>query len=63
MLTLDPYPTMTGSLLNYAEIVGMIIKVETAKDGEGMTHSYKKTYFVKKRVGEPEMVPIHLRSL
>ena len=46
--------TMTGSLLNCADIVEKITTVETAKDGEGMTatHSCNKTYFVRNRVGE-----------
>ena len=46
--------TLTGSLLNCADIVEKITTIETAKDGEGMiaTHSCKKTYFVKNRVGE-----------
>ena len=45
---------MTGSLLNCADIEEKITKVETAKEGEGMTATYscKKTYFVKNRVGE-----------
>ena len=45
---------MTRSLLNCADIVERITTIETVKDGEGMiaTHSCKKTYFVKNRVGE-----------
>ena len=46
--------TVTGSLLNCTDVEVKNTIIETAKDGEGMTatHSCKKTYFVKNRLGD-----------